>query len=47
MNAGAAIYIGGQARDIHEGIRYAEKSIDSGSAASRLDALVEATRSVA
>jgi anthranilate phosphoribosyltransferase len=44
MNAGAAIYIGGQARNLSEGIAYAKKSIDSGSAGSRLDALVEATR---
>jgi anthranilate phosphoribosyltransferase len=47
MNAGAAIYIGGQARDLHEGIALAGKSIDSGDACARLDALVEATRSAA
>jgi anthranilate phosphoribosyltransferase len=47
MNAGAAIYIGGQARDLHEGIVYAGTSIDSGNARARLDALVEATRSAA
>jgi anthranilate phosphoribosyltransferase len=47
MNAGAAIYIGGQARDLHEGIRLAESSIDSGNALSRLDLLIEATRSTA
>jgi anthranilate phosphoribosyltransferase len=44
MNAGAAIYIGGQARDLHEGIRRAEISIDSGNAMSRLNALIDATR---
>jgi anthranilate phosphoribosyltransferase len=47
MNAGAAIYIGGQARDLHEGITHAKTSIDSGSAGARLDALVDATWSAA
>jgi anthranilate phosphoribosyltransferase len=47
MNAGAAIYVGGQARDLHEGIARAVTSIDSGNALARLDALVEATRSAA
>jgi anthranilate phosphoribosyltransferase len=43
LNAGAAIYTGGQARNLHEGIRQAAVSIDSGNALGRLDALVEAT----
>jgi len=47
MNAGAAIYVGGQARDLHEGIVSAGTSIDSGSALARLDALVDATGSAA
>jgi anthranilate phosphoribosyltransferase len=47
LNAGAAIYTGGQARNLHEGIRQAAASIDSGHALGRLDALVEATRSAA
>jgi anthranilate phosphoribosyltransferase len=47
LNAGAAIYTGGQARDLHEGIERAASSIDSGNASARLDALVEATRSAA
>lgn len=47
MNAGAAIYIGGVAQDLHEGIRLATTSIDSGNASARLDALVDATRGVA
>jgi anthranilate phosphoribosyltransferase len=47
MNAGAAIYIGGQARDLHEGISRAGISIDSGNAGARLDALVDATRGAA
>jgi anthranilate phosphoribosyltransferase len=44
LNAAAAIYVGGQARDLHEGIRSAAASIDSGSASARLDALVDATQ---
>lgn len=47
MNAGAAIYVGGQARDLHEGIARAVTSIDSGNALARLDALIEVTRSTA
>jgi anthranilate phosphoribosyltransferase len=47
FNAGAAIYTGGQARDLHEGIGRAASSIDSGNARARLDALVEATRGAA
>lgn len=47
LNAGAAIYAGGQARDLHEGIWRAASSIDSGNASSRLDALQAATRSAA
>jgi anthranilate phosphoribosyltransferase len=43
MNAGAAIYVGGVARDLHEGIQLATASIDSGRASARLDALVDAT----
>jgi anthranilate phosphoribosyltransferase len=44
LNAGAAIYVGGGARDLREGIAHAVSSIDSGCALGRLDALVEATR---
>jgi anthranilate phosphoribosyltransferase len=47
MNAGAAIYVGGLAKDLHEGIQLAANSIDSGKASARLDALVDATRGVA
>jgi anthranilate phosphoribosyltransferase len=47
MNAGAAIYVGGRAQDLHEGIRLAAVSIDSGKASARLDALVDAMRGVA
>lgn len=47
MNAGAAIYAGGQARDLREGIEHATVSIDTGKAGASLDALIEATRSAA
>ncbi len=47
MNAGAAIYIGGGAQDLHTGIAKAAVSIDSGNALARLDALVDATGSAA
>ena len=47
MNAGAAIYVGGQVRDLHEGIARAGTSIDSGNALARLDALIDATGSAA
>ncbi len=47
MNAGAAVYVGGLAPDLHEGIRLAADSIDSGNASARLDALVDATRGIA
>ena len=44
MNAGAAIYVGGRAATLAEGVRLAADSIDSGRAAQKLDALVAATR---
>jgi anthranilate phosphoribosyltransferase len=47
MNAGAAIYVGGGANNLREGIARAEVSIDSGCALGRLDALIDATRSAA
>jgi anthranilate phosphoribosyltransferase len=47
MNAGAALYVGELARDLHEGIRLAAASIDSGNASARLNALVDATQGVA
>ena len=45
MTAGAAVYVGGLATDLQDGIQRAAASIDSGNAAARLDALVDATRS--
>jgi anthranilate phosphoribosyltransferase len=47
LNAGAAIYVGGGACDLREGIAHAAVSIDSGCALGRLDALVDATRGAA
>jgi anthranilate phosphoribosyltransferase len=47
LNAGAAIYTGGQAQDLDKGIGRAASSIDSGNAGARLDALIEATRGAA
>lgn len=41
LNAGATLYVGGIASDIQEGIKLAEKSIDSGDAAKVLERLVE------
>ena len=43
LNAGAGIYVGGKANSISDGIKLAEKSIDSGAAYEKLKALVEAS----
>jgi len=43
VNAAAAIYAGGLASSIHEGISMAEKSLDSGDALAKLNALITAT----
>lgn len=45
LNAAAAIYLGGRAGSLEEGLRRAENSIDSGKAREKLDALVRATGS--
>ena len=42
-NAAAAIYVGGQARTIREGVELARESIDSGRARGKLSAMIEAT----
>jgi anthranilate phosphoribosyltransferase len=47
MNAGAAIYVGGRAGTLADGIRLAAGSIDSGKAQEKLDALINATRGAA
>ena len=43
LNAGAAIYVGGAAKTLEEGVRTAEGAIDSGAAQGVLDRWVEAT----
>jgi anthranilate phosphoribosyltransferase len=44
LNAGATFAITGSARDIHEGIELAKRSIDSGEALNKLKGLIEFTR---
>jgi anthranilate phosphoribosyltransferase len=44
LNAGASIYVGGQADSIGAGVRRAGESIDTGSARAKLDALVARSR---
>lgn len=41
MNAGAALYIGGKARSMEEGIKLASDIIDSGKALQTLNKLIE------
>ena len=43
LNAAAAIHLAGRARDIHEGLRVAMASVETGAALGKLDRLVEAT----
>lgn len=45
LNAGCALYTAGKAKNISEGIKAAEKSIDTGKALDKLDALKEFTHS--
>jgi anthranilate phosphoribosyltransferase len=44
MNAGAALYVGGKAKDIDDGIELAMDAIGSGRAESKLDALTRVSR---
>ncbi len=44
LNAGAAIYVGGGAESLEEGVRRAEAAIDSGAASEVLDRFVERTK---
>lgn len=44
FNAGAALYVGGAAESIGDGIKLAASAIDSGKALQTLDAMVKATR---
>jgi len=46
LNAGAAIYVSGRGTTIHEGVRRAEKSIDTRAASEALERFVHATRRV-
>jgi len=41
LNAGAALYVGGKAGSVKEGVKVAAESVDSGSAQGALDRLVE------
>ena len=43
LNAGAAIYVGGGAEGLEEGVRAAERAVDSGAAKQVLDRWVEST----
>jgi anthranilate phosphoribosyltransferase len=45
LNAGAAIYVAGVTEDLKQGVARAQEVIADGSAAARLDRLVELTRS--
>lgn len=47
LNAAAALYVAGRARDLSEGVRLAVESVDSGSALRSLEALVAASREAA
>ena len=44
LNAAAAIYVGGRADSLREGVVRAEESIDSGAAAAKLDRYLEFAR---
>jgi anthranilate phosphoribosyltransferase len=44
LNAGAAIYAGGRAQTLADGVREAERTVDSGAAAEALDRFVAATQ---
>jgi anthranilate phosphoribosyltransferase len=47
LNAGAAIYVGGRAESIEEGVRAAEEALDSGAARDLLERYVARTRELA
>jgi len=47
LNAAAAIYLGGKAGDLREGLFHAGASVDSGAAGSKLEALIDLTRGAA
>ncbi len=45
LNAGAALYIGGKADSIADGVKLAESLIDAGAAKEKLDEIIQLTRS--
>ncbi len=47
LNAGAAIFAGGRAGSLADGVSAAQVAIDSGAAAAKLEALIERTRELA
>ena len=47
LNAGAAIYVGGEAESIEAGVRHAEQAIDSGAAREVMERYVERSRELA
>ncbi len=47
LNAGAAIYVGGKAANLSEGISLAEKTIDSGKALAHLKELIDVSKKLA
>jgi anthranilate phosphoribosyltransferase len=47
LNAGAAIYVSGEAETIGEGVRLAEESVSSGAALGALEDFVHTTRRIA
>jgi anthranilate phosphoribosyltransferase len=47
LNAGAAIYVGGCAQTLAEGVRKAERAVDSGAATATLERFVARTRELA
>jgi anthranilate phosphoribosyltransferase len=47
LNAGAALYAGGAAESLQDGVRLAEEAIDSGAASKTLDQFVARTRDLA
>jgi anthranilate phosphoribosyltransferase len=47
LNAGAAIYVGGQADDLEKGVERAREAIDSGAASRLLEQLIQETGKIA
>ena len=47
LNAGAAIYAGGRAGTLEEGVRAAERAVDDGAALAALERFVRRTRELA